>query len=78
MRRDVFNHYMCFIMDVFSELKLYLKPNFQYKLFGYLGERLFNCYLEHLKRTTDLRIKITPRIFVEVAADVTFFNNVLK
>lgn len=65
MRRDIFNNHMSFIMDIFSELKPYLKPNYQHRFFGYLGERLFNCYMEHFKRTTNLRIKITPRIYIE-------------
>lgn len=69
MRRDIFDDFMSFIMDIFSELKPCLKPDCQHRFFGYLGERLFNCYIEHLKRTTNLRIKIVPRIYIESTGD---------
>lgn len=64
MRRDIFHQYMSFIMDIFQELELCIKSNCQYKLFAYIGERLFNCYIEHLRNSTNLRIKEVPRIFV--------------
>lgn len=69
MRTDLFNQYMNWIMDIFSELKVITNPDPNVKSFAYLGERLFNCYLEHLIRVGNIRIKVNPWILVQPRVD---------
>lgn len=64
LRTDIFNNYMNWIMDIFNELKIKHSPPNTVKVFAYLGERLFNVFLNHLNRTENIRIKVNPWMYL--------------
>lgn len=64
MRRDLFNEYMHWIIDIFEEMKIILNPDYNIKHFAYVGERLFSCYIYHLRRTRNLRVKELPLVLL--------------
>ncbi|MGL4912270.1 MAG: DUF4422 domain-containing protein [Romboutsia sp.] len=64
-KREIFEDYMNFAFGVFDELKVYLPPNYEGRLFALLGERLFSIYIEYLRTNTDIRMCEVPLVFIE-------------
>lgn len=64
MKREIFDKYMTFIFDIFSELRGQMTQTYQPKVFAYLGERIFTCYIEYLKSVEGLKIKELEKVFI--------------
>lgn len=57
MKKSDFDNYMKFAFNIFSEIKKEVKEDLKEKSFSYLGERLFNCYVEYLKKAENFKVK---------------------
>lgn len=64
---EVFDDYMNFIFHVFEEIRKEMPNSFQPKILAYLGERLFNGYIEYIKTKLGKRVKEAPIIFIKSA-----------
>lgn len=64
MRRSDFNNYMTFAFDIFNEMRPDIETSYQGKPFAYLGERLFTCYIEYLKRVEHVRVKEVDTLYL--------------
>lgn len=56
MSKYMFDNYMKFLFDVLFELRGELGKNEPPRIYGYLSECIFNCYLEYIKQTSDIKI----------------------
>lgn len=74
MKREYFEEYMEFVFSIFNELEKVLEPGHQGKCFAYLGERLFNGYLNVLKSRGNVRINIQKWVFVDYPGEPFNFN----
>ncbi len=65
MKKHIFEDYIKWTMSIFEhiESKIDLSNNNKPE-FGYIGERLLTFYINHLKRTTNLKIIEKPMIFI--------------
>lgn len=74
MKREYFDEYMEFIFSVFNELEKVLEESHQVKCFAYLGERLFNGYLNVLKSRENIKMSIQKWVFVDYPGEPFSFN----
>ncbi len=68
-KKEIFYDYMDFLFKIcFSledKINLSRLPDNQRKIFGFLGERIFNIYLHILKSTKTIKIKELPLVFID-------------
>lgn len=65
MKKEIFIDYMEWIMSIFEHIESKVDlTNSDIPEFGYIGERLLTCYVNHLKRTSNLKIKEMPMVFI--------------
>lgn len=62
---DIFDEYMRFIFDIFDDIKKEMPNYYQSKILAYLGERLFNGYVEYLKAVKNKKILEAPILFIK-------------
>lgn len=63
-KREIFDGYMNFIMDIFEDIKKQVSDYNYHRELGYLGERLFSVYVEYLRTKTTYKIGEVPELFI--------------
>lgn len=63
-KRELFDDYMDFVFKIFNSLLVEFNIEYEPRELGYIGELLFNVYLEYLIKYTDFKVGEVPWVIV--------------